>query len=145
VFCRSLVSACGFSYVLQDDPTDMKDLAVTLITTAMKLCASPHGVFCFVYTPRYRGMGVAIKAACAQAGVSMRTIHRNCILSDEQRSTGKFYTIRTVVVSPWPDALTAFCEALEPGGVSDEEDWLNGDTPEELDPLSAMGSDVFAE
>lgn len=90
-------------------------------------------------------MGAAIRAACGEAGVAMRTIHRSSILSDEQQATGKFYSVRTVVVSPWGDALDAFCGELAPGGPSDDEDWFNGDTPEELDPLAAVGSDVFAE
>ena len=34
------------------------------------------GVLCFVYTPRYRGMGPAIRRAAAECGLAFRTVNR---------------------------------------------------------------------
>ena len=103
------------------------------------------GVFVMVYTPRYRGMGQSIRRVCAALGLHMASINRSCILSAEQRERGMFHTARCVVASPWRDAVRAFCEGCEPGGVSDDEDWFNGDSAEELDPLASVGTGVFDE
>lgn len=52
--------------------------------------------------------------------------------------------MRLVCVSPWLACVERWCEGVSPGGASDDEDWFNGDTAEEADPLGAIGSDVFA-
>lgn len=72
----------------QDDPTPLVDLASCLVRTGCGLLGAggdppPRaGVFVFVYTPRYRGMGAAVREACARLGVHMRTMNRASILSE---------------------------------------------------------------
>jgi hypothetical protein len=71
----------------------------------------------------------------------MRTLHRSSLLTADQVKTGLFYSTRTVVASPWPDALDAFMEGMSDGGASDEEDWLNGDEDGDT-PFATMGLDL---
>ena len=63
-----------------------------------------RGCFVFVYTPRCRGMGKALRDAAALSGMYMRTVHRSSLLTAEQVATGLFYSTRIVVASPWEEA-----------------------------------------
>ncbi len=133
---------------MQDDDTAMEELARTMLCTAARLLRPANedsvcgaGVCVFVYTPRYRGMGPAIRRACASLGLAMGSINRQSILSPEQAACGKFFSIRTVVVSAHEAAVRAFIGSLAPGGESDDEDWFN---EEDADPLASVCTDVFA-
>ncbi len=86
-------------------------------------------------------MGFAIRQACASLGLAMRSVNRASVLSPEQAASGRFFSLRTVVVSVLDSAVVKFIGTFAPGGDSDDDDWFNDD---EEDPLLAVCDDVFA-
>jgi hypothetical protein len=104
-----------------------------------------QGVLVFVYTPRSRGMGPSIRAACAAAGVFMATLHRSGVLTPQLTASGLFFSTRIVCVSASEAALAAFVGESPCGTASDDDDWFNGDDDDDGGDslLAAIGVDAL--
>lgn len=158
-YCHMYAALCDPRIPPQDDDVAMSAVALSFLTTAAALLwpttpsssslpceddSTDGGIILFVYTPRYRGMGPAIRAAAAALSLHMCTLHRSCVVNEEQAATGKFFSLRTVVLSRCASSLRGFVCDLPSGTASDEEDWFNGEEEEDTQPLATIAAgDVF--
>lgn len=87
------------------------------------------GLLLLVYSPRYRGMGPAVRAGAAAGRMALATLHREALQSPEQAASLRFGSTRALVASPCVACLARLvaCEALPPGGASDDEDRWDDD------------------
>jgi hypothetical protein len=90
-------------------------------------------------------MGPALRRAAAATGLHFRTVHRECVLTEEQRRGMRLGSTRIAAVAPCARALRRLTDelGLAEGGASDDEDRLNEvETAQDfLSAFSVLGPD----
>ncbi len=92
-----------------------------------------------VYSPRYHGMGPAVRAAAERAGVFLRLLDVRAALTPEQRSTHMFTDTRLVLASGCKHALEAIWKRSGELRAGSDEDYYPGYSEEVAAAAAAAG------
>jgi hypothetical protein len=97
------------------------------------------GVLFVVYTPRYPGMGIAMRKAAAAAGMWMVAIDRNSLMTPAQKASLIFGRVRVIAMSRCRHRLAEVMKVLhvvEADRADELDDW-----PEDALDLSRIAVD----